>query len=152
VGVKKARRPVAKASRAGAKARAEPTGVLARSLSEPFPYLEIRVCQQVSEDSLPMVFGMVKDAILHAKPAKVLVDMRGGSVALTISDLLGLVKMVIASFVGVIECFAVVTRPEDLLPEKFFEPAVTSRGLPAYVTTEIEDAMYWLGSRRRPAR
>lgn len=126
--------------------------MVARSVETPFAYLELSIQERVNEASLPRMFELVKKEILSNRPAKVLVDMREASVELTISDKLGLVKMVIGAFVGIVDCFAIVLRPVDILPEKFFEPAVTSRGLPAYVTTEIEDAIYWLGQKRKSAR
>jgi len=36
------------------------------------------------------------------------------------------------------------------LPEKFFEPALTSRGVPTLVTADYAEGVYWLSSRMRP--
>jgi hypothetical protein len=149
---KKSSKPTVKKAAARKQEQAKPAPVVAQKVETPFAYLELRLLESVTEDSLPRLFAAVKDAILSSGSDKVLVDMRQASIALTISDLLGLVKMTVASFAGVIQCFAMVLRPADILAEKFFEPAVTNRGLPALVTTEYEDAIYWLGKKHSPLR
>jgi len=38
----------------------------------------------------------------------------------------------------------------DILPEKFFEPALTSRGVPTLATVDYDEGLYWLSSKLRP--
>jgi hypothetical protein len=38
----------------------------------------------------------------------------------------------------------------DISPEKFFEPALTSRGLPTLATTSLDNAVDWLAAKLRP--
>ena len=126
--------------------------VVARLVEGPIPYLEAIVRERVTEASMVRLFEYVRSEIglHHAK--RVLVDMREGSVDLTISDMLGLAKLVTTTFAGVLERFAIVVRPQDLLQEKFFEPSVSNRGLPTFVTTDPEEATYWIAAKIRPAR
>jgi hypothetical protein len=51
-----------------------------------------------------------------------------------------------------VERLAVVLQARDILPEKFFEPALTSRGLPTLATPDYPEAVYWLSSKLRPGR
>jgi hypothetical protein len=132
--------------------RAAVATVVARLVEGPIPYLEAIVRERVTEASMVRLFERVRGEIARHHAKRVLVDMREGSVALTISDMLGLAKLVAATFAGVLERFAIVVRPQDLMSEKFFEPSVSNRGLPTFVTTDPEEATYWIAAKIRPAR
>ena len=116
------------------------------------PYLEVTIREQVTEDSMVRLFEQVRGEISSSQPKRVLVDLREGSVALTISDLNGLAKMVATAFVGVLQRLAFVLRPQDVLAEKFFEPSVSNRGLPTFVTTDPTEAADWIAAKLRPTR
>jgi len=45
-----------------------------------------------------------------------------------------------------------VLRPQDVLAEKFFEPSVSNRGVPTFVTTDADEGIYWVTAKLRPAR
>jgi hypothetical protein len=126
--------------------------VVARLVEGPIPYLEAIVREQVSEESMERVFELVRGEIFRHQARRVLVDLREGSVSLTISDMLGLAKLVATTFAGVLERFALLLLPQDVLAEKFFEPSVSSRGLPTFVTTDPEEATYWISAKVRPVR
>jgi hypothetical protein len=98
------------------------------------------------------VFERIRGEISRHQAKRVLVDVREGSVALTISDMLGLAKLVAASFAGVLERLALLLRPQDVLAEKFFEPSVSTRGLPTFVTTDSVEAVYWIAAKIRSVR
>ena len=132
--------------------RAAVATVVARVVEGPIPYLEAIVRERVTEASMVRLFERVRGKIALHQAKRVLVDMREGSIALTISDMLGLAKLVTATFAGVLERFAIVVRPQDLPSEKFFEPSVSNRGLPTFVTTDPEEATYWIAAKIRPAR
>jgi hypothetical protein len=123
--------------------------VSSKMVQESFPYLELRIACAVDETSIEGVFERVRQEVIRQKPKKILVDLREGSVVLTISDLLSLAKKVIRDFSGSIERWAVVLQSKDLMKEKFFEPSVTTRGLPTLVTSDIDEAIYWLGTKLR---
>ena len=116
------------------------------------PYLEVTIREPVTEDSVVRVFEQVRDEISSSQAKRVLLDVREGSVALSISDLHGLAKMVATTFVGVLDRLALVLRPQDVLPEKFFEPSVSNRGLPTFVTADPAEAADWIAAKLRPAR
>jgi hypothetical protein len=126
--------------------------VEARLVDGPIPYLEVRVRERVTEDTMVRLFEFVRGELSGHQTKRVLVDLREGSVALTISDMLGLAKMVATTFAGVLERLALLLRPQDVLDEKFFEPSVSSRGLPTFVTTDAEEAIYWIAEKIRPIR
>lgn len=125
--------------------------VFARLVVGPIPYIEVTVREHVTEESVVPLFERVRGEISKHQAKRVLVDLREGSVALTISDMLGLAKMVAAAFAGVLERFALLLRPQDVLAEKFFEPSVSNRGLPTFVTTDSAEAAYWIAARIRSA-
>ncbi len=116
------------------------------------PYLEVTIREQVTEDSMVRLFEQVRGEISSSQVKRILLDLREGSVALSISDLHGLAKMVATTFVGVLERFALVLRPQDVPPEKFFEPSVSNRGLPTFVTVDPAEAADWIAAKLRPAR
>jgi hypothetical protein len=126
--------------------------VVMRVVEGPIPYLEAVVREQVSEDTMVHVFEVVRNEIALHQAKRVLVDLREGSVALTISDMLGLAKLVAKTFAGVMERLALLLRPQDVLDEKFFEPSVNSRGLPTFVTTDPAEAAYWIAAKLRQVR
>jgi hypothetical protein len=132
--------------------RAADATILARIVEGPVPYLEVTVRERVTEASLGGLFERVRGEISRYQAKRLLVDLRGGSIALTISDMLGLAKMVTATFAGVLERFALLLRPQDVLSERFFEPSVNNRGLPTLVTTDSEEAAYWIASKLRLGR
>jgi hypothetical protein len=127
------------------------TSVSAKMVEAPFPFVEIRIEGPVTEDSVAPVFARVRDEIVRHQPKKVLVDLRQSEVMLTISDMHGLAKMATASLVGSIDKLALVARAQDILPEKFLEPSLINRGLPTLVTADLDEAVYWLGARFKPA-
>jgi hypothetical protein len=69
---------------------------------------------------------------------------------LSISDMHGLAKSAAGAFSGLVDRLAVVARQRDILAEKFFEPALTSRGLPTLVTDNYDDAVDWVCAKLRP--
>jgi hypothetical protein len=149
------KREIPKRAKASPKPKPKPPAVatvVARLVEGPIPYLEAIVRDRVTEESMVRVFEHVRGEIAVHKAKRVLVDLREGSVALTISDMLGLAKLVAATFAGVLERLALLLRPQDVLAEKFFEPSVNSRGLPTFVTTDPEEATYWISAKIRPAR
>jgi hypothetical protein len=115
-------------------------------------YLEVAIREPVTESSVESLFERAREQIVRSRVKRVLVDLREGSVDLTISDLHGLAKMVATAFAGVLERFALVLRPQDVLAEKFFEPSVNNRGLPTFVTTDPDEAAYWISAKIRPVR
>jgi hypothetical protein len=151
--------PKTKKTKAPKKTNAEPSRkpvavatVVGRLVEGPIPYLEVIVSEKVSEESMVRLFELVRGQVARYQAKRVLVDMREGSVALTISDMLGLAKLVATTFAGVLERFAILVRPQDLMSEKFFEPSVSSRGLPTFATTDPEEATYWISAKIRSAR
>ncbi len=135
------------------KAKPAPVATVESRLVEgPIPYLEITIRETVTEASMERLFEGACEQILRSHVRRVLVDLREGSVDLTISDLYGLAKMVAKAFAGVLERFALVLRPQDVLAEKFFEPSVNNRGLPTFVTTDPDEAAYWIAAKIRPVR
>jgi hypothetical protein len=128
------------------------SSVSAQMVETPFPHLEVRIAGPITSDSVVKVFERVRTEInRQLSTKKVLVDLRQGSIALTISDLHGLAKMVATNFVGAIDKLAFVMRAQDILPEKFLEPSLTNRGLPTLATEDLDEAIYWLGTRFKPA-
>jgi hypothetical protein len=148
----KKKRHSTKAPPRAAKKRAAVARVSANMVEAPVPYLEVRIRERVTEVSMVGVFEQVRDEVLRHQPKRVLVDMREASVVLTISDMNGLAKMVAGVFAGVIEKLTMLMRPQDVLSEKFFEPSVNRRGLPTLVTTDPDEAIYWLMAKLKPAR
>jgi hypothetical protein len=139
-------------ARKRAQKRPAVSSVSSRMVETPFSYLEVRITGPVTGDSVVKVFERVRDEVTrHVSIKKVLVDLRQGSIALTISDMHGLAKMVTTNFVGAIDKLAFVMRAQDILPEKFLEPSLTNRGLPTLVTDDLDEAVYWLGTRFKPA-
>ena len=58
-----------------------------------------------------------------------------------------LVKAVAGTFAGSVGRLAIVLQRRDMPSEKFFEAALTSRGVPTFATTDYDEAMFWLLSR-----
>ena len=141
-----------KASPTPKEQRVEAATVVARLVEGTIPYLEVAIREQVTEALLLPIFERVRGEITQYKAKRLLVDLREGSVALTISDMLGLAKLVGATFAGVLERFALVLRPQDVLSEKFFEPSVSNRGVPTFVSTDADEAVYWVTAKLRPLR
>jgi hypothetical protein len=157
------RRPAKAPSRARPKAPAQPvpraperravvTSVSARMVEAAIPYLEVSIRERITEDSMVRVFEQVSVEVLVHRPRRVLVDMREAPVALTISDMNGMAKLVAGGFAGVIDKLAMILRRQDIQAEKFFEPSVSSRGLPTLVTPDADEAIYWLVAKLKPAR
>lgn len=150
--MKKPPKRVSKAAPKPKRKRAAVATVVGRMVEGPIPYLEVIVRERVTEDSMVRLFERTRGEIALHHAQRVLVDLREGSVTLTISDMLGLAKMVTTAFAGVLQRFALLMRPQDVLSEKFFEPSVSSRGLPTFVTTDPEEATYWISAKIRLAR
>jgi len=92
----------AKASPASKGQLAGAATVVARMVEAPIPYLEVAIREHVTEDSLQPLFEHVQGEITRYQANRLLVDLREGSIALTISDMLGLAKLVAATFAGVL--------------------------------------------------
>jgi hypothetical protein len=108
------------------------------------PYAEVSIHEPVTEDSMERLFESSRIALLRHQPRRILVDLRDAQVALSISDLNGLVKLIAASFAGTVERLGIVLRSADVPQEKFFEPSMIHRGMPTYVTQNLDDAIGWL--------
>ncbi len=119
-------------------------------VEDPVPHLLVQVSGALDEKSMESIFKQAGEAVATLRPNRVLVDLRDCRVELSISDMNGLVKMIAAGFAGTVERIAVVMQERDILPEKFFEPALTSRGLPTLATADYAEGVYWLSSKLRP--
>jgi hypothetical protein len=128
------------------------SAVVATAVDDPVPHLLVQISGVLDADSMAGIFKRAGDKVAAASPKRVLVDMRECRVALSISDMNGLVKMIAAAFAGTVEKLAVVLQAHDILPEKFFEPALTSRGVPTLATPDYAEALYWLSARLRAGR
>jgi hypothetical protein len=117
---------------------------------DPVPHLVLRASGVLDENSLPDFFACASQLVLASKAKRVLVDLRGAKITLSISDLHDLVKMAATGFSGVVDRLAIVPTESDILREKFFEPALTSRGVPTLATADYDEALYWLSSKLRP--
>jgi hypothetical protein len=126
------------------------TTVVATSVEDPVPHLLVQISGLLDADSMAGIFRRAGQKVAAASSKRVLVDMRECRVALSIADMHGLVKMIAAAFAGTVERLAVVLQVRDILPEKFFEPALTSRGVPTLATPDYAEGLYWLASRLRP--
>ena len=113
------------------------------------PYTEVLIREPVTEDSMVQLFERARIELARREARRVLVDLRDAEVRLSISDLNGLAKMIIASFGATVERLAVVLRPADLPAEKFFEPSMRNRGLPTFATVDLGDAIDWLMAKAR---
>lgn len=116
------------------------------------PYLAVKMRASVTEESMVPVFEAICQEIRRNGAHRVLVDLRESSVELSISDMLGIAKMTASTFSGVLERLALLVRPQDLLSEKFFEPSVSSRGVPTFVTPDAAEATYWIASKTKLPR
>jgi hypothetical protein len=115
-----------------------------RMVEAPIPYAELTIHEPFTEHSMERIFESSRGELLRYQPRRVLADLRDASVALSISDMNGLVKLIAASFAGTIERFAVVLRPVDMPSEKFVEPSLSNRGLPTIVVQDYDDAVGWI--------
>jgi hypothetical protein len=140
---RKARKPSNRPNR-------QPSGVVTTLVEDPVPHVLVQVTGVMDEKSVTSIFKRAGEKLAELTPKRVLVDLRECRVALSISDMNGLVKMIAAAFAGTVERLAVVLQARDILPEKFFEPALTSRGLPTLATADYAEGIYWLSSRLRP--
>jgi hypothetical protein len=122
----------------------------AESVAAPTPHFALRASGVLDESSMVSFFERVEKMISSSNARRVLVDLRGASVALSISDMHGLVKMAAGRFAGTVDRLSVVLKESDILPEKFFEPALTNRGLPTLATTDYDEALDWLSAKLRP--
>lgn len=116
----------------------------------PVAHLQLRAFGVLDEDSVADFFARASQSVLASKAKRVLVDLRDSKVTLTISDMHDLVKMAATGFSGVVDRLAIVLTENDILREKFFEPALTSRGVPTLATIDYDEALYWLSSKLRP--
>ena len=136
-----------------AKARsAESPRLTVRMIAEPEPYAEVIIHEPVVEASMEDLFESARTDLLRYQPRRVLVDVHDVETRLSISDLNALAKLIAGSFLGLLERLALVLRPQDLPPEKFFEPSMSHRGLPTYVSVDKNDAIDWLTARQWPRR
>jgi len=120
------------------------------AVEQPVAHLLLRTSGVLDENSVTTFFQRASEILLASKPKRVLVDLRESKVTLSISDMHGLVKMAASGLSGLVGRLAVVLKESDILTEKFFEPALTRRGLPTLATTDYEEALYWLSSKLRP--
>jgi hypothetical protein len=148
----KTKKPSSKASPKPKGRRQAVATVMAKMAESNVPYLDVTIRERVTEDSIVQLFERVRGEIFRHQAKRVLVDLREGSISLTISDLHGLAKMVVATLAGVLDRLALVLCPQDALSEKFFETSVSNRGLPTFVTTDLEEAHYWITAKFRPTR
>ena len=126
--------------------------VTAQMVAVPVEHLEVQIEGPVTETSIVHVFEQVRDEVARQVVKKVLIDLRQGSVSLTISDMHGLAKMIVQRFAGTIDKIAIVPRSEDIFHDKFLEPSLVNRGLPTLVTSDFEEAIDWLSSRLKQGR
>jgi hypothetical protein len=143
------RRPSKAAPTKAASSRIE---IVAEKAADPVPHLLLRVSGILDEDSLSDYFERVGQAIVDTQSRRILADLRTCSVRLSIADMHGLVKMAAARFAGFVDRLALVLSPSDIPPEKFFEPALTSRGVPTMATETFDDAVDWLAAKLRLGR
>ncbi len=130
----------------------QPANVLAHTMELPVPFLEVVVRERVTEESMMRVFEQVCAEVRRHSSRRVFVDMRESEVHLTISDMAGLAKLIGGEFAGKVDRLALLIRPQDMLAEKFFEPSVSTRGVPTLTTTDLGDAMHWLTASLLPPR
>lgn len=116
----------------------------------PVPHLLLCASGVLDESSLTDFFERASQLVLGSRAKRVLVDLRASKVTLSISDMHGLVKMAATRFAGVVERLSLVLTPSDILPEKFFEPALSRRGVPTLATGDYDEAVYWISSKLRP--
>ncbi len=134
------------------KADAVPPSVSVRMVDEPVAYAQVTVHEPITEQSVERLFQASAVDLLRMRPRRVLVDMSQVRVMLSVSDLNGLAKLVSGSFVGIVEKMAMVLRTEDTPPEKFFEPAMSNRGMPTFVCFDRNEAIDWLTARHTRPR
>ena len=132
--------------------RPKPATVRVQTVESAVPFLEVTVRERVTEDSMMPIFEQVCAEVLSHNSRRVFVDMREAEIRLTISDMAGLAKLIGGAFAGKVERLVMLMRPEDILPEKFFEPSVTSRGVPTLATSDLGDAMHFLTANLLPVR
>ena len=116
------------------------------------PYLVVTVRERVTEASAVPIFEAISREVRQHGSERVLVDLRESPMQLTISDIFGVAKLTASAFAGVLQRLALLVRPQDLLSEKFFEPSVSSRGVPALVTSDTDEAKYWITSKAKVPR
>jgi|GEM_PF-2895254 len=150
--MKRARKPSAKPGATRKRGIAKPATLSVRVVEARVPYLEVRISEPINEKSMVRQFERVRGEVLRRGAKQLLVDGRQSSVVLSVSDMHTLAKLVAGAFAGALECLALVLRPQDIPAEKFFEPAVTHRGLPTLVTADVDEAVYWLTARIKPSR
>lgn len=126
--------------------------VSVRMMDEPAPFAEVMVAESITEDSMERLFQAAAAEILRLGARRVLVDMSNIKVDLSISDLNGLAKLIEGTLGGIVERMAMVLRPADNPAEKFFEPAMSNRGMPTYVALDRNDAVDWLTARHMRPR
>ncbi|MGD0835914.1 MAG: STAS/SEC14 domain-containing protein [Polyangia bacterium] len=119
-------------------------------LAGPAAHLLLRLSGRLDGDSVPGVFERVRDEIDSGQAKRVLVDLRECSIALTISDMNDMVKMCAASFAGRVQRVALVLQARDIMTDKFFEPALTWRGVPTFTGDDYDEAVEWLSGKSRP--
>jgi len=124
--------------------------VTAMLVEAPVPHLLVRMSGLLDESSAADFFQRAGREITASNAKRVVVDLRECKVTLSISDMHGLVKMAASGFSGAVERLALVLQERDILPEKFFEPALTSRGLPTLATADYDEAVDWLSAKLRP--
>lgn len=135
----------------GAEAKAAQAGVAvaATAMDKPVAHLLLRLSGHLDENTAKPLFERVREVLQAAKPNRVLIDLRACSIVLTISDMHDLVKMSAAGFAGRVHRLALVVQIRDILSEKFFEPALTRRGIPTLVTASYDEAVDWLSASLR---
>jgi hypothetical protein len=124
-----------------------PITVVGEAMDEPFNHLRVLVSGSLQESTMSEMLERIRGEVNAHPTQRLLVDLRAGEVHLSISDLNSLAKLVLTNFAGVVSKIAIVLRREFILPEKFFEPLLRSRGLPVFVTEDHDEAVYWLGAR-----
>jgi len=115
-------------------------------------YLTVTIRERVTESLAVPVFEAISREIRQHGSERVLVDLSGSSLELTLSDIFEVAKLTASNFAGVLQRLALLLRPQDLPAEKFFEPSVNSRGVPALVTSDPAEATYWITSKTKLPR
>jgi hypothetical protein len=140
---KRTAKPPAEAQVVVAKPVAEPL-VTVKMVDAAIPYAEVTIHEPLTETSMERIFESSRGELLRYQPRRVLVDVRNASIALSISDMNGLVKLIAAHFASKVERLAIVLRPVDMPPESFVEPSLSNRGLPTIVTQDFDEAVGWI--------
>lgn len=108
----------------------------------------LKVHASGEDDSLEEVLAYGKaiiEAALENRSGMILCDERELKYRLTVFDTFDLAEQAVA-YVSSLVKIALVCNPENMSDGKFFETVTQNRGLMVKVTTDMEEAVAWLGS------